>query len=526
MIYDMAMGLNTGKFNDFEAGLNFVDSWDELEPNEIHQNSHDIQPIGGGGGFMSRWGHRYVNLNTLPIRATADDIKSGMVYTVAGSTVEKVVLSANSGRIFLCDMATPAITEPTLAGVTPSALWRFEQSIDNAGTQYIYCTWGAATSLKINISTGVVTTWAPANLEAGRCIKSWKNRMVVGGLLSNSLRIRWSDINNPDSWPANNFLDIKSVDAEDDAIFAMEVIGEDLIIFKQKSVWVVYDAVTFENRRVGAVGVSNSFATAAGDNEVFFISKAGVYKTDGELISKISQNIEHTFTSLAATTGRSAWSLNDSRICYAPGDRLIVVDGAGKLWECYLNLKGRYGPSWWTHMKWPSHTRPEYMPFVGVRQSGTTTDIVGVYNSTNDNRQRLARYLVPGAAGDDLGEGLVQYFWEWVSPAIRFQGLENIERLRRVTVRLRGHEDAAQNLVWAIDANIDNSVQATGNLPVLSPASGGSRWFSKRFRPETRGALQQMSLTVASFGTLPVVATQQHIEVAEIEFKYRGGKEH
>jgi hypothetical protein len=519
----MAMGLNTAKIADWSGGSNFVDPEYNLEANELNTFSHDVQPIGKGEGIASRWGHVSVGTG-LPIRGGGvgndTEIQSGSAYVTGGN--DKVVLSTRLGRIFLCDVDTPTITEVTMpGGVTNVATWRFEQSTDNAGTSYIYCVFGAASSIKINASTGVATTWTAPPAQVCRCIKSWKNRMCIAGPSSQPQRIYFSDINNPDSFPANNFIDIKSVDVEDDTILAMEVVGEDLIVFKNRSVWVVFDPVTFENRRVSPVGVANTFATAVGENQVYFIAKTGIYSTDGESVVKLSKVIDPMFDGTASQAGLPTASINDARLAYTnTGNKLVFWGSNQYLFEFYIDISAKYGPAMFHHRNL-SGDRPFYAPVLVARQKSAVQELIGVTWNNVNSQQVLTKLFQTGQVGDSLGVANAQFSWLW-GMRLRLQGTENKERIRRINYRIRGYTSADSPLNGGVYQSESGADSATLKGWIAPPQATTGLWYRLRARPEAHTA---MGLLVF-FMALGTVTTQNRVEFSEVEIKYRGGKEH
>lgn len=230
--------------------------------------------------------------------------------TGAGSQVPQRAMQVTTKGVAVTYKGTPARTDfvscnPSLS---PAAVWAnatidttlfapfFEVASDSAGVIQLWmCATGVA-GRKYNTVTGVTAAWGGTPPTGGVC-KIWKNRMMMAGTnaAGTLLRLYFSDINNPESWPSTNFIDIKSTDDEDDAIIALEVIGENLLVFKRRSVWLVFDPISFENRRVGGQGCMCKDATCELDGRVYFVNKTGMYSTDGNDIRYESKHIEPIF---------------------------------------------------------------------------------------------------------------------------------------------------------------------------------------------------------------------------------------
>lgn len=177
-------------------------------------------------------------------------------------------------------------------GLSGPGEFGLEVTTDNAGARYLWiarATGGTMQKILVSNINGAAhpaaAAWA-GTPPVGHIIRSWKNMMLVSGVSTQPQRLYFSAVNNPESWPANNFIDIKSVDDENDTIVGLYPIEDYLLVFKQRSVWVVTDPVTFDNRRIGSIGCLGPQFISDFEERVYFYSGVGggIYSTDGDSI--------------------------------------------------------------------------------------------------------------------------------------------------------------------------------------------------------------------------------------------------
>jgi hypothetical protein len=209
-----------------------------------------------------------------------------------------------------------------------------EVATDTGGTLYLWYAGEGNTPAykKILLSSAftVATATGPGALIS--ILKVWKARMCAAGPgLKN--RLFFSDINNPESWPVNNFIDIKSVDDEGESITNLGIVAENLVVFKERSIWIVYDSVTFENRRIANIGcLPNQGFVGNFEERIYWVdSTSGVYSSDGDSVRFESPALEPLFKQ-AAYTDILEWgyyaNIVGPRYTFAiPGSMLITQDG-------------------------------------------------------------------------------------------------------------------------------------------------------------------------------------------------------
>jgi hypothetical protein len=116
-------------------------------------------------------------------------------------------------------------------------------------------------------------------------------------------RVRWSHPNKPDSWRADDFLDIETGGGK---ITGLMSFRDHLIIFKTNSMWALYgyDEDSWQLIKVSvSVGCPTITAATRSETAVFFFSasdKGGIYMYSGDTPAHISGNLRPAFEEVSA----------------------------------------------------------------------------------------------------------------------------------------------------------------------------------------------------------------------------------
>jgi hypothetical protein len=518
------MSLEPFRLTDFSGGLNDVDPPLRLGPTEHTWNSHDLEIDGTRGVLMARRGlARYTPSLALPVISDSTYRVTNMrTYRRANGPGDLLIMCNDRAAVWRQDPNAAANTTTVVqAGLVGSGgEYDFIQASDSVGQEYVWALNGFTAPAKMQVDTSAWSGWAgsPPN---GKMARVWKNRMIIAGVPGQAARLYYSTIANPESWPANNFIDIKSTDDEQEPITAIEVIGESLLVFKASSVWLVFDPVSFDNRRIADIGCVGRLATARSvadpSEKVYFVARTGVYSTDGDDVKHESKMIDRRFNSSELLHAEYFQA-------YREKTNLRMLND-GKLYLYNFVAWGTYSFGIILYMDtklsrpdgqhpWFKHTNA---------MSGITTMVSGYFRDHDINS-----FEVSGTKGilDTDGASGPQYFadllrddrWNdtWISlDDIEVSGYwesgfleihpntEKMERVRRVNI----HGD--QGTVSATLQGDEDTIVSSGtkNLDVLS------RFV--RFRPESRGRFFQMTMDL-----------RQGAHVMEVEMMVRGGKEH
>jgi len=515
--YHSSMSLEATRLDNFVGGINDVDPLIKLKPNECSWNSVEIELFGNQGQLGPRRAYDlFAPSAALPSTTTAANrITSMRTYRNPGGPGDILIWSNVAGIIQKLDPNDSSNTLTTILAAGANAEFDFIQAQDSGTTEYVWCLNGFTAAQKYNVGTSTLSAWAgtPPN---GRFHRVWKNMMIISGVAGQPQRLYFSAIANPESWPANNFIDIKSTDDENEEITALEVIGENLLVFKKKSLWLVFDPVSFDNRRIADVGCVGRGAVARslyGKEEiVFWVSSVGVHSTDGEDVKLESKLIEGRFNDSSLQWGRRFYGFRQfTRLTMLEDGKLYLYN-----WEAigflqfttvlvcdtkYTREDGQH--PWFRHagvMSGMSAMTPVFYRGHDTNNAEYGGQIaIFDTNAPGGGAQTIGDILVDGLTLDDNANdviGLYETGWLEVHPIT-----ETKERLRRVNV----HGDGSVQL----------TTQADEGSVVVGPtvAFGASRFV--RFRPEMRGRFFQLAMSVSLGG-----------RVSQIEMMCRGGKEH
>jgi hypothetical protein len=489
----MAKGdFSTVTINDFSRGVNALDQMEDLTPGFIGHDSVNVIPVGRGGSIRQVGGlQSLMAFTSSPSRRP----NYGIPYDTG------LVVVHNDGSVSRFDFNTAFDTNfgtSDGAGILiPSVI--IAQDVSLGTNQYVWImrdpTSGLA-STKVNLTTAASVAWA-GTPPKGRCIANWKTRMVIGGIPSEVGRLRFSDALNPESWPVNNFIDVKTTDGDAERIIGLEVVGEDLLVFKERSTWLVFDPVTFDNRRLFSVGLYNRKFTCRYNDRVYWMDSSGIYSTDGTDVSKETASIDAAFSNevpnsfggggfnVPYATGSVDYyggmdATLDGRIVVSSGAGIIVGyvgnrDQAGRMAWYHLN-GGAFASSWDVIQTYPG----DYL-FAGelviLTRAPTNFNEISLYDSGSS-------HLVGGT--NVAVKGVIQL------PPMHNDELEAFSRMRKLD--LYGVGTIGSTGVATIEVRNDTAVG-----PAFSKVPGSFSTEFIRVRPEVRG--RNFYVTIKGDGT-------------------------
>jgi hypothetical protein len=413
------------------------------------------------------------------------------------------------------------------------------------------------------------SAWANAPLNC-RVLKVWRNRMCVSGHTGAfPHRVWYSNVGDPDA-PAsqygNNWVDL--MDARTSAfdyIVGMEVAGDYLVVFKRMSTWVIYDPVSFNNRRISDVGAVDWPSITRALGRAWWISAPDrLYSTDGVKIRE--ECPQATFVAGEWARGTNS---NVGRTWMAATEDEIYVsqtnqDAQRELLYIPLREKNQRGEfPVFRHMhrrtlssetaQWnptsSSAVKEQYMAVVAAfpRVNSYATNIVGprvrefVFGGYSGVGLAAGRFYTMGAFLDgdtialsaDTAETTnnAKVLAQWMV-RLPFREMESFERIRRLnfTYRYGLRVSTARELTTKY---VGTGFSSTGK-PSFAADFTGDKWMVgvvssssgrtdfARFRPESRGR----STIVHIQRPLGVSADNDAIFVYEMEAVFRGGKEH
>lgn len=294
------MSFKSVMVDDFRKGANERQGDIQDEPVNEFRQTQNMQLTGDGRGFKPRGGtKRFDTAGTaLPAQTTFDEFANLFYWLqddIPGATNPTGYLMASvEGDIFAVDVTfADTGTRTSIFAGAAGNVWDFQPAKNAAGTSHLWACNGSDNNQKI--TTALATSaWTINNGSAQKpkCICYWKGRMVAaGGTIQNS-RLIFSAIGDPETWAANDFLDLRDVNDPADQIIDMKVLGEDLIIFRRNSIWRIYDPTGFANQKIHDVGIAAVNQVAEWEGRLYFPTRYGLYSTNGVSLKLESKKLE------------------------------------------------------------------------------------------------------------------------------------------------------------------------------------------------------------------------------------------
>ena len=413
------------------------------------------------------------------------------------------------------------------------------------------------------------STWTNAPLNC-RVLKVWRNRMCVSGHTGAfPHRVWYSDVGNPDlplTQYGNNWVDL--MDARTSAfdhVVGMEVAGDYLVVFKRMSTWVIYDPVTFNNRRISDTGAVDWPSITRALGRAWWVSAPDrLYSTDGV---KIREECPQA-TFVAGEWARGSGS-NVGRTWMAATEDEIYVsqlnqDSQRELMYIPLREKNNRGEfPVFRHMHrrtlnsettvWnpggSGSVEEQYMACVAAfpRVISYGVNIVGprvrefVFGGYSGAPSNMGRFYTYGSFldGDQIqvaadtveSSDAAKVLAQWMV-RLPFKEMESFERLRRLNFTYR--YGLLVSTVREIEVKYVGTGFSSTGKPSFAANYTGDSWMTgvvssaggqtdfARFRPESRGR----STIVHVQRPLGVSAENDALFVYEMEGVFRGGKEH
>lgn len=143
----------------------------------------------------------------------------------------------------------------------------------------------------------------------GTCIATFKDRVYI----ASGSTVRFSDVANPESWPAFNSINVGLNDG--DEITGLKPFFNSLLIFKKNSIW-QFD-VDEENQPLSlrpltyGVGTDSWKTIWIVNGVLHFAGRKGIYQFSGRTPEKISYRIEDLLTNVANPADWVGWEDGD-----------------------------------------------------------------------------------------------------------------------------------------------------------------------------------------------------------------------
>lgn len=517
------MGLNTEKFDSFAGGLNTLDSPSELLSDEA-QDASNFVPVGRGEKIRSRKGSVQLDDNSIPVLAGSNKLRHIWAWD-QGSGNRKILVQNGDALGFLSSVGHWTQIHAGGGG----AHWMIEFAQDSSGNHRAWATNGT-NPIRID-TTGASVAWGGVSGSI-TCLRFWKGYMVVGeltvGIVGTSPgRLGFSAIGDPETYSGADILDLRSPMDEADHLRYFLVFGDDLWVFKDKSIWrVTTPPPTVDNLKLFdqglelGVGGNQVERVAVLDNKIFFLNDEGVWSTTGDVPAYESQALEGILK--GRVDGLARLTADQGNGCLY----LLVPSASGhQLFVGYPRMTNKAKRTPWYPVDLPQVPNcvvaSEMTQAVGGVPSGVENKVYGGFSTTRGHVADLFS-REDNSDWDFVGAAAVNFVSTWLTSRSPIQGTENYERVRRVNVEYGAATDpqgvsyAPGSLDLSVVEEFTPIIPAGLGLTVLGADGGIVTW-----RPESRARFHAFRVKFSATAGVPTFGA-----VSAIEVKYRGGKEH
>ena len=262
--------IESPQYADYSGGLNVKDFWHTIADNEMTIAQNIRLDQGGVVQMRSSW----TLLTANPVPTTGNLI--GLAHPswlVSGVLTRYVVATDGTDVYWLNGTTWTKITGSVSLTPVASTLVSF-QSMSNYLIGYDGLndpwTWdGQASAILLLGGTPPI-----GNISA-----LWQNYLFVAGVGTARARLYFSDLGDPATWPAINFIDVPSP-YDGDPITGLAILYGNLIVFKRNSIYIITgtDPTTFVVSKMNsAVGCVSPYSVVSVDDLVYFVSDKGLY---------------------------------------------------------------------------------------------------------------------------------------------------------------------------------------------------------------------------------------------------------
>lgn len=331
-------------YTDFSGGVNLEADPYLLETNEA-RDAINVRTQANG---QLRKRNGFVLFEAL------GEPSSTPVDSLGAADISEPVLLASVGTSLFSITSGGVSTDITPAASPAEGGWSFAQAPESSGAKGpVYAMNGVDDPLEWSGSGDfVVWTADTGTLPNGRFLMYHAGRLWCVPTAAPS-RVQYSgfDGTSPDmgAWDANDYVDFEPDDGEE--ITGLGTLGDYILVFKPRKIYVIYDTITGANRQLianaGCCSHRSIVETALG---TFFLDELnGVMLTDGNRVEKVSTKIDpllRTATTFPSQIKFAAATFYDSRYYLSvsvggeANDRILEYDTANGSWwihDCFSN---------------------------------------------------------------------------------------------------------------------------------------------------------------------------------------------
>jgi len=416
--------------NDFSGGVNLYDAAYQVGGNEARDARNVLTT--NRGAIRKRDGSQvFATLAQQPLSLYA---AQNPTFLIA------------SGSTFLYSVDAAKTVTQIASGLTAGRRWQWVTAPTNGGQGPLFGTNGA----ELRYSNGTLAgtgawTAAAGTLPVGQYLAYVQNRTLMAGMASYTTSdpastVVASNIGSARDWTigANQGWAVMLDPGDGDVITGVAGAGMQVVVFKRRKVYVIYDLNTGANRRVtdktGAVAPRSVIETPYG---TFFLSEnQGVCRTNGSQIDRVSDKVLPLFSLTPAAMRSQAVA------AYFNDHLYLAISTASSTQNDTLLDFDLKANSWWVHslafqdvVPWdPGSGQALY----GARSGQANVQQLFVPNLTQDD--------VPAAGG--AGTNFSTY---WQGPWLTFQQPYRRHRVREI------HFDGRGRMSFAVARNFQRT---------------------------------------------------------------------
>jgi len=221
-----------------------------------------IGPIGFKGGLNTK-----ASAYSLPQDQLSDAQNVQVVYNdlqkIGGSAkINSSALNSGATVIGLADWQTNAqsrycliiagnkIYQTQNLGATPSDITGAATIVAGNNNQHSFASLNNILAILGGTTPDTPLKWTGAgnvaslggSPPAGNVVVTANNFMFISGVAANPSRVYWSNVSDPETWGASNFVDFRASDG--DIVTAIAPLNYNLVIFKRRSTGILYTQTT------------------------------------------------------------------------------------------------------------------------------------------------------------------------------------------------------------------------------------------------------------------------------------------
>lgn len=408
-------------------------------------------------------------LNVYATSAGSVKKRDGTTSFATPETTLTSIFSASSPDVFIAHGGTKLYsitsggTVATLKTTLTSGLrWEFIQAPVITGQGPIYGMNGTDTPQQWDGVAAGTSDWTATvgTRPNGKYMIYHANRVWVAGITATPYRVAFSAPGDPRDWPASNVVDFEPTDG--DFITGLGKVGQYLLVFKKRKIYVVTDNATGANRRIASgVGCVAHRSIHESPYGTYFLSDdQGVLVTTG---TSLDQGVQ------------IAGNVAQERVSYPIEPLLRDASTANLQYSAGVVHKGSY------YLTFPSNAGTRTVQYDPVNEAWwihsiganqwTQTASPSVLHGADSTGARVVKAFVPSIS-DDLGLPFQSFWW---GPWLTFNSPYLRKRCRQI--HFDGNGIFNFEVFKSFETSSDQDLTTSIDLTIPTDTYGGSGNF-------------------------------------------------